>query len=840
MDPSVGILTAVTPGLALSVLAAGLYAVLARWFDPVPRRVIAVHGLAVLILFGSSLFLGYLQLPLQILRGTQPLTFVQPADHPGIVLQADVIEDFFPYMLEVRRAYAQGQWPLLHPLVNGGEPLLANTQAQAFHPLTLATLPLPLERAYAVISAGKTLCALTFAFLWLRRCRFGASSAVAGSAVFGMGGFVMSWLGWPHVHSAIGLMIILYALEGLFQDRRRRWELMLVFGTLWVLFGGHPQTTLLAAMAAGIWTIGLVLRQRLQDPSLRSPVATLSALMAPVGPALCAALLAAPLLLPAALWVPNSARYQLTQESQHRAPGAIESIRAVASSPDAVADLESRLRVRTGMIAGPLAFGSNELYRFWGHQNLIEDGAQWAGTLTLLSVAMCLFLRLRRRPQSGVPWHTVPWRPGERPALLLVAIGYLMSLEIPGLHQGFEALPIIGRSVSNPSRCALLIAAGSAYLVALLVQRLIDHASLSSASRRSFAVRAMLAGAVTVTFVLWAYLGNPPPEGPTSQRLLEFRARTLFLHVAVLLAALAAFRRPSRPATWTLVALVFTELLFVHYRLHRAMPTRMFFPSTEATQFLQDNLQFDGEAGLAAPRMVGTGSILLPNLATVYGIPDARSSNPLRSDLIARLDAPLRSTAIRYRLPDHPLYDLFGIRYVLRRQWAAKPELPVRVRERVAVFERPGAMPIAWLPKTLLAVAGDHVSATQQIQRFGRFAVVGEDTGLARLNRRRGDRVTALAADRDRVVVEVTVAAPALVATRISNEPGSWRALVNGEPTTIIPTNAAMIGVPVPEGTSTIELVYRPRGLLFGSLLAGMGMALLIGRAISAPSSSPE
>ena len=822
MDPSVGLGTALAPGLWFAGLATALHLALARWFDPVPRRVIAVHTLTVLILLGSSLFLGYIQLPLQVLRGTQPLTFIDPAEHPGIVLQADLVEDFFPYIVEVKRAFSEGQWPLLSPLVSGGEPLLANTQAQGFHPLTLSTLPLPLERAFAVIAASKLFCALTFAFLWLRRTGLGPPASLAGSAVFGLGGFMMSWLGWPHTHSAVGLMIILYALEGSFAEGRRRWELLLCIGTLWVLLGGHPQTTVLAAIAAGIWTVGLALRRRARESSFRAAwIPTGHAVAA----ALCAALLAAPILLPAALWLPDTSRYHLTQAVQQQAPGPGAQVRAVSSDPDVASRLHSRLRTRTGMLAGPLAFGSPELRRYWGYQNLIEDGAMWSGTVALLALFTSALAGVRRRGPHR------PWR-GERPAILLVAIGYVTSLELPGLHELLTTVPILGSSLSNPSRFALFIAVGASFLVALLLQRLLDSADLPASSRRHYVITVGLAGAAALAFVAWATLGNPPPEGPTSEQLLSLRTKLLWCHIGVVLAVLWALRRPDRRAVWAVAILVCFELLVVNHRLHRPMPTRMFFPDSEALTFLQENLRSEGGAGLAAPRMVGTGNLLLPNLATVYGIPDARSSNPLRSDLMARLDAPLRDGEFLYVLADHPLYDLFGIRYILRRRWASKPELPVALRERVAVFERPGTMPVAWLPETLVPSAGDPVGRTQRVEDFGHSAVVGDDLGLPARNRRPGDRVTVIAEDRDGVVLHANVAEPALIATRISYERGSWRALIDDHAAPVVQTNAAMVGVVVPEGSSKIELIYRPRGLLFGSLLAGIGLTLVIGRLI--------
>jgi hypothetical protein len=46
----------------------------------------------------------------------------------------------------------------------------------------------------------------------LRRFGLGVTPAIGGGLSYGLGGFMMLWLGWPHANSAAHLPFALYAL----------------------------------------------------------------------------------------------------------------------------------------------------------------------------------------------------------------------------------------------------------------------------------------------------------------------------------------------------------------------------------------------------------------------------------------------------------------------------------------------------------------------------------------------------------------------------------------------------------------------------------------------------
>ena len=200
------------PGLWVGVLALLLLRALRRWYDPVPGPVAAVFAVALLILFGPVLFGGKLLLPLDNLRGQVPFKTLAPTVPHGNILQGDLIELVEPSIAEGRALWGAGRWPLWNARTGAGMPLLADPQAQALQPLVLLASVVPWERAAAVTAALRVLCALVFTFLWIRAQGLADGPALAGAFAFGLGGFVLLWVGWPIANAAALLPAVLYAV----------------------------------------------------------------------------------------------------------------------------------------------------------------------------------------------------------------------------------------------------------------------------------------------------------------------------------------------------------------------------------------------------------------------------------------------------------------------------------------------------------------------------------------------------------------------------------------------------------------------------------------------------
>lgn len=518
------------PGLWAGILAGLLLAALRRWYDRVPWTVAAAFGLALLILFGPVLFGGSLLLPLDSLRGHPPFQRLPPMEPHGNFLQGDLIELIGPSVAAVREAWGAGRWPLWNPRVGAGAPLLADPQAQALQPLVLLAAPLPWMRAAGVTAALRVFVALVFAFLWMRRQGLSAGPSLAGAFAYGLGGFVLLWVGWPIANSAAFLPLVLYALARCRQLGGRRDFVLLALGSFSLLASGHPETT--------VYAFGLALAFAAAQGRQR--------LLGAVAAMAVAALVAAPLLLPIAELLPQTLRASLLRT----AGVGLEGWQLPASGEE--------LARRWLPLAAPNAYGNSRYVDYWGLTNTNEDASGFVGTATLL--AALLALRARKR------------FPQERLALAAVAVCLAL----------LAVLPTVG-SIYGSRRLLLLLSLCLAYVGACTLERFKDGGA------HRWPVLAAAAGLGLV--IAWGYLAHPHPANPELLAIFRFgwlRWQGRFLALTLLLLMAARGRRWMPPAVAGLVA---AELLLLHLPANPPMPQRLALPVSPAIRFLQDNLK---------------------------------------------------------------------------------------------------------------------------------------------------------------------------------------------------------------------------------------------------------
>src|SRR5688572_23855193 len=639
---------------AYVALVVGLHAWLQRrFYDPLPWRAVAVFGAAIALLLGAALALGATLLPLDGLRGQAPFRELAPTDPHGNPLHGDLLQLIAPLQAAVRAALTAGEWPLWNPRVGAGMPLLANPQAQAFQPLTLAALPFDLFAAPAVAAALRVWLALAGMVLFLRRQGLGTGAATFGALAYGLGGFVLLWLGWPIANAAAWLPLLLHAIQlGDERGARRDWAL-LAAATFAVLAGGQPES---AAYALGTATAFLAARL-----AARLPARRLDLLARAAGALLLAGALAAPFLLPTIEYLPHTRR-----AAERRAAAAAPASGDEAARQPWTARLEQRLLP----IAAPNAFGNGRYGDrsgavYWGESNTNEDASGFVGTLALLSAFAGLATRRRSRrlPQEWLAW-----------ALLAAALAVL-ALPFP-VALWLERLPLWSLSASGHHRLLMLVAFGLAWLGACGV----EHARRGGLRRPAI----LAAAAACAALLLWAYLGHPHPEHP--EALAVLRRGWLMLQLKVLaVGALALALAPTARWTAGLVALAAAaELLTAHAPAYPSIPRPPALPEPAPVAFLRQRL--------GAARMVALGGAFPANLPALYGLADARVYDPAAPASYAQLTAPLlgrQGDPRQFRVVDHPLYAELGVRYVLTAPGVDLP-LPLALRDPAAwIYERP-------------------------------------------------------------------------------------------------------------------------------------------------------
>ncbi|HKI06142.1 MAG TPA: hypothetical protein VKK31_29450 [Thermoanaerobaculia bacterium] len=628
------------PGLWAGFLGAWLAAGLRRWFDPLPGRVLAVFAAVLLILFGPVLFGGKVLLPLDDLRGELPFQGLAPAEPHGNFLQGDLIQLVAPSADAVRTAWGDGRWPLWNTQTGAGMPLLADPQAQALQPLVLAGYPLPMVRAAGVTAALRVLMALVFGFLWMRRQGLGGAPALAGALAFGLGGFLMLWLGWPIANSAALLPMALYGIARCDEPGGRRDALLLALAALALLLGGHPETI--------VYSLGLVVLFLL-DRVRRRPAGLRKALLVRTGTALViAGAIAAPVLLPAIDYLPKTMRAARWAEDRP----------------------ESRvgLALRWLPLATPNAYGNSRFVEYWGLSNTNEDASGFVGTAMLLAALLALGAR-RRFPQES----------------LALAIAALCLLGL--------ALPDGSRRLLLPLSFCL------AYLGACTLERF----RLGEVRRRTLVIAAVGLGLLVVWgYLAHPHPGDPHRMEVFRFGWLRWQLRFLAGLTLLLIVAASWQRRGRSLAVAGVAAAIVAELVLIHGPANPPMPRRLAFPTPPAIGFLQANLGRNPRRG-PRYRLAALGWALPPNLAEIYGLTDARIYNPMAPQAYVATTAPItaawRGEIPVFGAPADPLYPRLGVRYLLAAPDAALPPPLQRVYAGpdASVWERPGALPRLFL-----------------------------------------------------------------------------------------------------------------------------------------------
>jgi hypothetical protein len=856
-------LLAPLPGLYLALLAFLLARALRQWWDPVPVRVWAVLGLVLVILFGPALFLGRVLLPADILPWVRTPEAMR-APPAGNTLQLDLVTQIVPWEAEVRRALRDGRWPAWNPDAGAGMPLLADPQSQVFEPLVIAGLLLPLWQAVGVTAGLKVLIALVFFFLLMRRQGLSEGAALFGSLAYGLCGFVLLWLNWPLSTPAALLPLVLYALA-VTDDRGALKDFGLLVAALFsLLAAGHPETIGYVAIVGGLFALA---RLRRRERPARVRLLARWALAGGI-----ALGLAAPALVPAARYVPQSLRSsQVARRNAdlgRRGP--------TVADVGAAGERQRRpggLRKRFVALFAPNAFGNDRYQSYWGDDNTNEDGSGFVGGAALLA-ALLAFLPAACRLRE------------ERLFLGLAVASLAVTIRVPGVTWLLAVLPGVNQSLTSHRRVLLIVAFCLSYLAACTVER---WGSGEGAPRRW-----AIAGATVLLLglVAWGYLGSPPPGGVKDIEAL--RSFWLGLQLVTVAAAGAVFLLPERPlpgpssprpsspaptqppspgeegeqpggsnrvplsrggewegagegpgvralgwgrseAQYTsriglLLVVLTLELLALHRPANPSLPRSAYYPTTPAISFLQKQA--------AGSRMVGLVETLLPNAASVYGLADVRVSSPLKPMLYVET---VRPVSAPWTYPtehvvvsrEHPLYQLLGVRWVLApaRVRAVPPGQRLAFRDATSqVFERTRVLPRMFLPASTEGPGAvpwpDWIASNPDFAARSLVLPAPGRPGTWSAARPAESRLEILSLRPARLSARALLTEDRLLASSVYQDQG-WHLLLDGRPQPTLVANGPFLAAWLPAGEHRVEAIYRAPGLLPGLVLAALALTAL-------------
>ncbi len=541
-----------------------------------------------------------------------PFTFyIQMTLGARVLTEGDITQFFFPSGIELANALKEMRLPLWTPGLQGGFPLLAESQIGALYPpnwILYRGLPVPFAISYTILfhlawaSGGM--------YMFARARGLDAPSAFLGGAAIGMSGFFTAHL--QHLTLSIVaayLPWLFFCFERAWQSEapraQIRWSATLALAVALQFLGGFPQIAILNLAALALYGLFKIARAESHARFARG-------VMLIVLPVAGGALIAAAQLLPT---------LELLGYSVRGADPGPEFFSSFSLDPRAL----SQFVVPFGWLDFPDVLD----VEFWGYVGLIP--------FLLAFVA----LAWRRAP------HSLFFA-----LLALVALALALGGNNP-LYSALYAVPIFNR-FRVPARFLLWFVFAASFLAAAGLHEL--RARLRD-QPRARADAALVAGFAALAFAPMAMQHSLSPEfWADAWKILPW----LFAVSGGALIALAARRALSRQRfTAILVGITLIDL-FAFGGAFRATfnataaPAELFQPPRPLLAMARD----------AAPYRMFTNIFnvsLRPNRPAAFGISSAQIYSPLA---LARNEEYLAEMTLA-------MFNLMNIRYVT--QFADKP-----------------------------------------------------------------------------------------------------------------------------------------------------------------------
>jgi hypothetical protein len=286
----------------------------------------------------------------------------------------------------------------------------------------------------------------------------------------------------------------------------------------------------------------------------------------------------------------------------------------------------------------------------------------------------------------------------------------------------------------------------------------------------------------------------------------------------------------QRPRLQVLVAAAIVVDLFAHslalvdyvpsslYRLPPP-PIAAMAPAGLVRVYRPQLLVFDAPG---VPPSIAARATLRPDVGVEYGVAPLDAYDNFHMAHEAALFAALKAHPLR-------LVEVTATRYVLLPPSLFAPQEGLVERRAWPQFGAILAEATHASPRVYLAtdarVADD--AAAPSLLAAADF-VPGRSVVLASGSPTHAEGSCALVEDRpERLRITCESSAPSYAVVADAWFPG-WRATVDGAPAPIVRANLAMRAVPVPAGTSTVELGYHPRGLYASAIVSALALLVVV------------
>lgn len=747
---------------------------------------VVVLAAVLVVAFGDVVFMG------RTLRASNSLAAALPSGHLGYAGEPlaglpmydntpAVLEE--PYLELKRRAFDAHVVPLWNPHQAAGYPLLATMESSLFYALDLVLYVVRGPWAWDLFYLLRLLATGLFSYWLLRELGGSPLAAFAAGAAYMLSGPLIAWVANVTTSVDILLPLLVFFVERTLRRPNRRYVVGLALVVFQMVAAGHPEHTFFALLAGLIYAVARWMQHR--DPFPRAAVLTRWGLAGVAGLGLSAVLV-----LPFVEYLIGFAWH--------------------AHSPD------------VGLEALGVEQAASILFPWWDSKELVSlrpwTYNTWpGGWLGLLPVWLTLFV--------------VAARPFDRRATPFLAVLLLFLLKIFGVPpvQWLGYLPVFD-VVKFPLHATQVVGFAVAVLVGLAV------AALESGPRVHRPLWVALAAVVALTVVL--ALADPPGSPPST--VWGLGVALVVIGSGAVLATSSGWRRSGfLAATMLLLLLVEAIALVPRQRAGRART----YKKPPYVTFL--------ERDTSPHRVYGLDFALFPNTATAFGLDDLgiyeglyvrRFAIFVHQLVDARAFAPGTFPAFRAALadPDNRFLDLLNLKYlILPRESRAIAErwneggFEVVYDAEVVIVERLRALPRARILGAALFV--DSGAAALELLKSGfdfRREVLLEGSALRGSSGRIADlsqsRVESMGYGWNRKSFEVELDGDGYLVIQDVTYPG-WRATVDGQPSELLTADYLFQAVPLAAGRHRVELIFRPRTVVWGALVSLFSLVALVG-----------
>jgi hypothetical protein len=748
-----------------------------------------------LILLHESLFLGKGLVPADGILNWPPWN---QAIRPSNILLADQYCVFIPTQEFVHQ---QKSFPLWNPNLCCGVPNLGSIQGALFFPIRLLLSPLDPFSASGPSAFLKLCLAGWFTLLYVRLLGVSGPGAFLAGLAFSLSGFMIVWLGHPHVNSAMWLPLLLYLVEKSFRrgpgnavapPALRVWVCFAAAFACMIL-GGHPPTVIHVTIAVVIYFLFRLMEHGGGQALLRAGLLA--------GSVAVGLLLAAPQILPFLEYY--------RQSSSAQASASLDRWSSHLTFP-------SLIHFLLPNALGNPALGFEDLPDLlgWPEADNFNERTGYVGILPLFLAAYGIVLRRCKFTKF----------------FLSLAIGSMLVIGgVPPFSALMRVLPVL-RDV-NQTRLLLVLG----FSVAVLAGLGWDELSRMRTQRRTLAAAAGFFAVVGLALLWFCLVTGPGIHSLDSSHWAFLRRQFLILAGGMAVIVFLALW-PARWTRWIPMAVCLgwtaADLLCFGTGYNPSIPRDLYYPRTPAIEWLQkDDSQF---------RIFGGPAVLGPDSAEVFGLSDARGCDYMTVRRYEELITGSSGAFFFYKYPKTipKTFPLLNVKYILSATaLPASPLFELVYSKEILIYRFKKCLDRALLVFDY-QVEPDRAAVLARVSSAGfdpRQVLLLEDQpapapmavgGLA-AGTNAEESVRILSYEADDVRIAASLPRPGYLLLLDTYFPG-WSATVNGAPAPIHRANYNFRAVPLPAGRSTVRFSYRPESLRIGLYLCAAGILALV------------